>query len=456
MRIHAIAAVYAILAFTSVASAPAVAQDETTGSSYINPFPENDTYRLQVYGDAFAEGLTGGLAEAFADDARVQVSRKHRVLSGLTRGEFEEDIKSEEQPTAREPVHVGVVMIGLNDRSSLRVPGGRRLALGSDEWREEYGRRVDRLMKALKRRGIAVYWVGLPILRRHEANEDAQMINDIVREKAYRNGIKYIDTQAGFADESGNYSAYGPDLSGKSRLLRESDGMLFTPAGNRKLAHFVEREIKRDLTQAQNERVIPLAGSEAEQKRIHALKQQGTAATTPSDGWKSTVSAGKGGKDRPAKGTSTAGAPDVTTDQRADHGRILLKSIGAGGREESVTIEIPRPAIPSTVVALMTRKESGDRPSQMGELVADDVGEGLVLLSSITPATVGPGGAGRRAPSSETPYYKVLVKGERLTPKPGRADDFTWPRPEPEMVVEPPRPARRVPGAPASKSSPRS
>ena len=82
---------------------------------------------------------------------------------------------------------------------------------------------------------------------------------------------------------------------------------------------------------------------------------------------------------------------DTSNEQKADNGRITLKSIGASGREESVTIDILRPAIPSAVIALMTRKESSDRPSQMGDVVADDVGGGLVALSSITPSGHGPG-----------------------------------------------------------------
>ncbi len=113
-----------------------------------------------------------------------------------------------------------------------------------------------------------MYWIGLPILRRAEANDDAQLINDIVREKAYLNGIKFIDIQSQFADEAGNYAAYGPDLTGKSRLLRESDGILFTPAGYRKLAHFVEQEIKRDLT-AGAQRAGHSAGRQRDRAEAH-------------------------------------------------------------------------------------------------------------------------------------------------------------------------------------------
>jgi hypothetical protein len=44
----------------------------------------------------------------------------------------------------------------------------------------------------------------------------------------------------------------------------------------------------------------------------------------------------------------------------------------------------------------------------------------------------------RRPPLTQSPYYKVLVKGEALPPKTGRADDFTWPRPEPAAEPDPP------------------
>ena len=41
----------------------------------------------------------------------------------------------------------------------------------------------------------------------------------------------------------------------------------------------------------------------------------------------------------------------------------------------------------------------------------------------------------RRLSPTQSIFFKVWGKGERLAPKPGRADDFTWPRPAPEPVV---------------------
>jgi hypothetical protein len=449
------AALIAVLALLApVLATAARAQDEPSGTSYLTPFPEGDVYKLQAYGDPFAEGLLAGLNEAFAGDARLQVSRKHRALAGLARVELDDELRNEE--ANKEVFHIGVIMIGFWDRIHMRVSPRDRVVLGSSEWREEYGKRVDRFIKTLKRKGMALYWVGLPIMRRPDVNESALIMNDIAREKAYLNGVKFIDIQAHFADETGNFAPYGPDITGKQRVLREADGVLFTQPGNRKLALYVEQEIKRDLNQAKNERTIPLAGSEAEQKRVTALRPRPPA--DPSAGWAGTVSASKDAKAGPSKtGAAAREAPvaDTSNDQKADNGRILLRSIGAGGREESVTVDLPRPAIPSAVIALMTRKESGERASQMGDNVADDVGDGLVVLSSITPAVTTSAGPNRRLAPSLSAYYQVLIKGERPAPKPGRADDFSWPRVDPEIALEP-LPARRMAPRTPRNAPPRS
>jgi hypothetical protein len=435
MAVRRLVALFAVLAL--LAGASARAQEGSSATSYITPFPEGDLYRLQVYGDTFAEGLLAGLNEALADEGRVQIQRRHRALVGIARPEFEDEIKVEE--ITRDPVHIAVVMIGLNDRYHIRTSGRDRILLGSPEWREEYGRRVDRMIKALKKRGMAIYWVGQPIMRRPEINEPVQAMNNIVREKAYLNGIKYIDIIPHFADETGNYAAYGPDIAGRPRLMRDGEGVLFTGSGYRKLAHFVEREIKRDLSQARSERSIPLAGAEAEQKRIAPQRPR---PSTEQD-WKGTVTTAKSAQ---PKAPASAG-PEPRGEQKADGGRIALKTVNAAGREEIVTLDLPRPAIPSAVIQLITRKDTGERPSQMGDVLADDIGGGLVVMSSVTPVATNPGAARRVSP--DQPFYQVWIKGERLPPRAGRADDFTWPRADPEIAIGPMprRPIRAKTGA---------
>jgi hypothetical protein len=291
-------------------------------------------------------------------------------------------------------------------------------------------------------------------MRRPDINEQAQTMNDIIREKAYLNSVKYIDITAHFADEAGAYTPYGPDIAGKQMLMRDGEGVLFTWAGYRKLAHFVEREIRRDLTQARNDRSIPLAGSDTEQKRIAALRPRPQFDAS----WQGIISADKDARAAATPAKAGAQAPvqapaiDGLGEQKADHGRIALKTVTAAGREETVTIDLPRPAIPAAVIQLMTRKDTGERASQMGDALPEDVGGGLVVLNSVTAAATGAGGPRRVSPGQ--PYYQVWIKGERLPPRQGRADDFSWPRVDPEIAGVPGTQQRPV--RPAPKGPPRS
>jgi hypothetical protein len=418
----------ALLAALMAAASPgaAQAQEDPSGTSFITPFPPNDTYNLVIIGDDLAEGLLGGAREIFQKDPRVVMRNAPRSISGLMRRDFDQKLVELEEGLKTEPAQIAILMLGAWDRVSVRDPAtGKRLMVGTDGWRREYAARSDRLLKMLRRRNIAVYWIGLPNVRRYDANEDVQMMNSILRERVYLNGAKYIDTYAAFIDENGGYSQYGPDVNGKIRLLRAGDGVYFTWEGNKKLAYFVDRELRRDLTQARADRAIPLDGDPSEQAKINPDRAK---LTESSDG--SGAASARG----PEASAAKARQPEAggVGDQKADNSRINLRIVSEGGREEVVSLDIVRPAISASVVALVTRRESPDRPSQLGESVIDQIPGGLTVLSTVALATgTGQAGGRRRLSPSQSPYFRVLFKGERLPPKPGRADDASWPRPAP-------------------------
>jgi hypothetical protein len=453
-----------VFAGAATAQTPAANPDERIGgNTFITPFPEADTYRIQVYGDPYADGLLAGLTEAFGtDDPRLVWPKKPRTIAGLIRYEMEEDFKAEE--ASKEVLHIAIIMVGLYDRGPFRNPNARRIQLGSEEWSAEYGRRVDRLIKILKKRGAAVYWVGLPIVRNPGANDDVQVMNEIAREKAYQNGARFIDVYAGFADEGGSFVQWGPDLNGKPARLREGDGVTFTSVGNRKLAHFLEKELKRDIAAAKGARAIPLAGAEPEQKRLVAARGPVTPTTTPAAqaGWTANVGREpRPGATAPTKSATPSGPPDQSADQKADTARVTFKTT-AGGRDETVTMDIVRPAIPGAVIALITRREAAERITPPGDTLADDTG-GVTMLSSLIAAgePVLTGLSANRGPRRSGPatsaQFRVLVKGEALPAKPGRADDFRWPRADASTDVVPATEIRRAGPrvAPARPASPR-
>jgi uncharacterized protein len=428
MRAVCTALLCVLLALRAV---PAHAQDNALGGSFLNPFPENDTYQVQVVGDWLADGLMAGLGEVFATGPGVAVSKKRYDLPALALNRSDNDLNTLEQAFANDPSHIVIVMLGAQDRYNV----GPRQAAGAQDWRNQYGARVDRLMKILRKGGRAVYWVGLPNMRRWQDNERAQLMNDVFRERAYLNNVRYIDAYASFVDEGGGYSDYGPDVTGKVARLRDTDGVHFTDIGYRKLAHFVEREVRRDIQQAKDERAVPLAGDEAEQARVNPDRARLKAdATTPG--------APAGQKPKPKE--AAAPPPDEAgKEQKAESGKVDVKVAAPGGTEQIVSVEILRPAIPASVVALVTRKQSPDKAAQMGDILVDQIPGGLTVMSSIVPPR---GAGGRRGLSpTQTPYFRVFERGDRLPPKPGRADDFTWPRPQATAAVEPEPPPQPAP-----------
>jgi uncharacterized protein len=115
----------------------------------------------------------------------------------------------------------------------------------SEKWGEAYGKRIDETIAALKSKGVSVIWVGLPAIRGPKSTADMAYLNEIYRGHAERAGAVYVDIWDGFVDENGVFTTFGPDFEGQTRRLRAADGVHFTKPGARKLAHYVEREIRR-------------------------------------------------------------------------------------------------------------------------------------------------------------------------------------------------------------------
>ncbi len=157
------------------------------------------------------------------------------------------------------------------------APVVRNLEFRSDAWGEAYSRRIDETIAALKTSGVPVFWVGLPPLRGQRASADIPYLNDLYRGRADKAGIIYIDVWDGFVDEEGRYEQYGADVEGQTRRLRTGDGVYFTQAGARKLAHYVQREIQRWL----NNRAPVAVAIPEEPKETKESKAEAAAASKP-------------------------------------------------------------------------------------------------------------------------------------------------------------------------------
>ena len=115
----------------------------------------------------------------------------------------------------------------------------------------------------LKSAGVPVFWVGLPSIRGPKSTSDMQYLNDLYRARVEKAGLNYIDVWDGFVDDSGRFIPQGADFEGQTRRLRAGDGVHFTKAGARKLAHYLEREIRRMLMPGSEPVALPSSEPQA-------------------------------------------------------------------------------------------------------------------------------------------------------------------------------------------------
>ena len=271
-------------------------------------------HKVLVLGDAMADWLAYGLEDAYAEQPDMGVIRKHKTVSGLIkyqpRGDPADWAAAAKGILASEKPDAIVIMLGLDDRTSMREPtvdqkaararsddkapdgkpvakpdGPQRKARDNpvdtelspdnaadadqpptigpekksarspdgiyefreERWVELYTKKIEEMISVLKSKGVPVLWVGLPAVRGAKATADTLFLDSLYRDAAGKAGITYVDVWDGFVDEAGRFLQQGPDFEGQIRRLRSYDGVYFTKAGARKLAHYVEREITRLL-----------------------------------------------------------------------------------------------------------------------------------------------------------------------------------------------------------------
>lgn len=202
---------------------------------------------IAVFGDGLAQLLSMGLMGELEDHPELAVLHKTQDNSGLVRTDvvdWNQTIRDYFAGSAK--IDIGVILIGSNDRQPI-ISNGESFDALSPEWSELYAQRIEAIAQQFAERKIPLLWVGLPVMKSDAASKDATALNELIKEHAERFGAAYIDIWEGFADEHGLYSAFGPDINGEIVRLRRSDGVYFTRAGARKLAHFAELEIRRKL-----------------------------------------------------------------------------------------------------------------------------------------------------------------------------------------------------------------
>lgn len=213
--------------------------------------PDTARTKIAVVGDSLADALASGMEADPSLKAELLIRAKTVSASGLVRDDFHDWPKAIAGLIAENPgLAALVVMVGLNDKQVIRAGEATLEPLG-DPWREAYRKRIDAVIQAAQVARVPLIWVGMPIVRAPKLAADLAEFNDMVRDRVTASGESYVDIFDGFADQSGNFTATGPDVIGDIVRLRGPDGIHFTPAGQRKLAFFVEKPLRKRIGETQ-------------------------------------------------------------------------------------------------------------------------------------------------------------------------------------------------------------
>jgi len=321
--------------------------------------PVQANFHVEVIGDSLAVIAADGLAEALADKPEIAVVGKAHDASGLVRDDYFNwpRVAADDAVAGDKPDYV-VMMLGINDIQPLH-DGPDLLDTFSDKWRERYGQRIEATAAPYRAAHIPLLWVGLPPMRTERVNEEAIQLNGLFKEHAEKAGAKFVDIWDAFANEDGEFDAFGPNVEGQKVKLRASDGIHFTKAGGRKLAHFLESEIRHDFEKRNPASEITMLPPDIEQA-----------------------------------------ADDINAQIRREMGQPEPPPVAGAAAPPAPKGPPPRP-LAGPILSLAARPTSPG-----GALLARDA----------------------RLPAEPPELMRVLRQGEPPEPRPGRADDFVWPR----------------------------
>jgi hypothetical protein len=229
---------------------------ETAAAAAIPPTPQavrvasGRPLVIGVFGDSLGDGIWAGLYRQLRDGKTYEVVKFSRAATGLARYDYVNIQEEAAQQLASRRIDIAVVMVGANDEQGI-IEGHQVDNFDTPRWRQVYAGRIDALVALLRSHGAAVYWVGLPKMRRDGFDRKSQILNDLYASRAQALGVSFIPTVPVTVDGQGGYDDYLEE-GGRPRLMRAKDGVHMTMAGYLRIAAPVSSAIRADVGRARN------------------------------------------------------------------------------------------------------------------------------------------------------------------------------------------------------------
>lgn len=209
---------------------------------------QGEPLRVGVFGDSYGDGLWSALYRLLPAKEGYRVLKFSQQSTGFTRYQSQNVEEKAKGDLASQPVDIAVICFGANDVQGVLV-GHHAAPLLSAEWRQVIGDRIESFVSMLRQKGISVYWVGLPVMRKPDFDASISSMNSFYAAEMAKLNVPFIETRSLTVDENGQYAPYLMDGSNeatrKMTLMRANDGVHMSMTGYVRLSRGLASQIRR-------------------------------------------------------------------------------------------------------------------------------------------------------------------------------------------------------------------
>ncbi|CAN7504977.1 DUF459 domain-containing protein [Rhizobium sp. LjRoot98] len=300
--------------------------------------------KVLVVGDFMAGSLGDGLKTAFETTPGIVIETRANGSSGLVREDYfnwPENLPA--YITETKPALI-IISLGANERQQMAI-GSEKEKFRTDSWLAEYTRRTGAFAALARKDKTPLLWVGMPPFQSTSMTADMVTLNGIFRTETEKVGGTFVDIWDGFVDEDGKFVMTGSDINGQQVRLRGSDGINLTKAGKRKLAFYVEKDIRKLLGDA--------AASAQDIPGADGMKDLVVAAPTANEDIIQTQPIGLDDPELDGSATLLGGGATLTSNGKSPRDRLVEKGEVAEapvGRVDDFRLSKPETVISNPVI----------------------------------------------------------------------------------------------------------
>jgi hypothetical protein len=199
--------------------------------------------RLAVMGDSMAGEIADALERFYAEDPNLVVVPMVKGSSGFVRVDHYDWGKAVDEAIAKDSFDMAVVIIGINDRQTMKANGESFKSL-SEGWTALYRARLNAFVAKFRAANKPLIWIGLPPMSSTNFSQAMNQISNYERLAVFAGGGEFLDIYDRFLSDAGKYSSFGPDLKGQRVRVRKDDGIHFAAAGADKIAYYLSQSLR--------------------------------------------------------------------------------------------------------------------------------------------------------------------------------------------------------------------